>query len=163
MIPSENEKILEKFHEIRDEILSVVDKDLSKRLETIEKTLYLGNGRPAVIDRLASVESTIHSLDQKIDSIVENTRWIPVIKIELDSVKEWQHNKDETRKNMRIEKWGGIYQAIGAIITMVLGTVVGLYVASPSDVAIEEAVKKALNKAEPVRVFEVNHGDFGKK
>lgn len=157
MNPNSNQKILEEFRQIRDEIIETLNKDIGKRVESIEKTLYLGNGKPSITSRVSSMESNIENISEKLDSILENTILIPVMRSEVESVKDWQKTKDNIQSSLRIEKWGGIYQAVGAVVTMVLGTVIGIYFSTPSDAMIQEAVQKALNKAEPVKVFEVNH------
>lgn len=154
MSTDENQNFLNEFRQIKDDIMDVLNRDIGKRVEQIEKTLYLGNGKPSILSRVSEMEAYIKQFDKKLDNLLENTKHIPGMKVELDSVEDWQKNKDDVSRGLRIEKWGGIYQAVGAVITMILGTIIGLYVASPSDALIEEAVQRAISRAQPVKVID---------
>ena len=98
--------------------------DLIRRLEKIEVVTLVGNGKPAVLSRLATMETEIVIIKDEIKVLVEHASLIPAIHADINHLKDWRSNELDSRVSVNSQKIGGIYQIVGAVLGVLLGAAI---------------------------------------
>ena len=152
---SDIDLLLREINEAKQEIVDVtraalVDKlsSIEKRIGQVEERIFLGNGQPSITSRLCNLEMQSENTRDEVCKIYEQVSILPLIQIELKAIQHKLEQENAAHVSYKSSRIGGAYQILAAILTVILGVVVGMYTTHRTENEIRDTVIEILSQVE---------------